>query len=192
MPRLQPLACLLLVLALPAPSSAQPLFKVTPNTIASAEGGSMKVLLIQAGDDHFSLRIPNGYGTQVSEESRSILFAAESGVSAITIHVTGNYPGALPKMEDLSATVAKKFPGASLVQSSRCVSDYGPGLCFDLIQPAQNNLTLRIRDAFISYPAGSFEFTFTCNGADYDKNRLSFVWLLNSFRSQPQPAKKEP
>jgi hypothetical protein len=192
MPCRQPLLCLSLVLALVSPAAAQPLFRVISSTVTSAEGGLVNVLLVQAGDEHFSLRIPKGYGTQVRLESRSIVFTSESGASAITMQVTTNYPGTLPKMEELRDLVAKKHPGASLVQSSSCISDYGSGLCFDLFQPTQNNLTVRIRDAYFSYPEGSFEFTLTCNSADYDKSRLSFAWLLNSFRLQPEPAKKEP
>jgi len=191
MPRFQPLACLLFVLSLCSPASAEPLFKVVPSAIAAAEGGTANVLLIQVGDDYFSLHIPKGYGIQVRHESRSIVFTAESGVCVITVQATTNYPGGLPKMDDLAEAVAKKHRGASLVQSSGCVSDYGPGFCFDFIQPVQDNLTLRMRDAYISYPGGSFEFLFSCNGADYDNYRLGFLWLLNSFRSEPKPAKKD-
>jgi hypothetical protein len=190
MPRIQFLICLLFFASLQPPSFCQPSFKVIPATLASAEGGSVNVLLIEVDKAQFSLRIPNGYGTQVSEENRSIVFTAANDASTITVRVTTNFSGALPKMEELRDIVAKKYPGASVVQSSPCVSDYGPGLCFDLTQPAPNGLALRIRHAYVPYPAGSFEFVFSCNGADYDKNRLSFVWLLNSFRSQPKSAKK--
>jgi hypothetical protein len=183
---------LLLILTFSPPSFAQTPFKVIPGTAISAEGETVSVLLIQAGDDHFSLRIPKDYGTQVKPESHSITFTAESGVSLITVQVSPKYAGALPKTEELSDVVTKDHPGATLVQSAPCVSDYGPGLCFDLSIPERNNLTLRLSDAYIPYPAGSFEFIFSCNGADYDKNRLDFIWLLNSFRSQPKPAKTEP
>ncbi len=192
MPRLQPLAWLLLVMGVVAPAWGQPLFRVIPSAITTAEGGQVNVLLIQAGEERFSLRVPKGYGTQVRVESRSILFTSENGVSSIAVQVTTNYPGALPKTQELRDTVAKKYPRASLVQTSPCLSEYGAGLCFDLFLPTEHNLTVRIREAYISYAEGSFEFTFTCNGADYDKSRLGFVWLLNSFRLQPEPAKKEP
>jgi hypothetical protein len=183
---------LLLLLAVVTPATAQQVFKAVPSAISVAEGGIVDVLLIQVGEDGFSLCPPKGYGTQVHPESSSVVFTSESGTSTISMQVTTNFPGTLPKMEDLGATVAKKFPRASLVQSSRCISDLSPGLVYDLFLPTDNNLMVRIRDAYFSYPKGSFEFTFTCNGADYDKNRLGFVRLLNSFRSQPKPAKKEP
>jgi hypothetical protein len=192
MPRIQFLICLLLFANLQPPCFGQSSFKVIPATLASAEGGSVNVLLIEVDQAQFSLRIPNGYGTQVSEEKRSIVFTAASDASMITVRVTTNFPGALPKMEELRDIVAQKYPSASVVQSSPCVSDYGPGLCFDLTQPAPNGLALRIRDAYVPYPAGSFEFIFSCNGADYDKYRLSFTWLLNSFRLQPKSAKNNP
>ena len=192
MPRIQPLASLLFLIAFALPAAAQPLFRVIPSNVATPEGGQENVLLIQAGDENFSVRIPKGYGTQVRPESCSIVFTAENGASTITVQVTTNYPGALPKMEDLRDIAAKKHPGASLVQSSTCISDYGMGLCFDLFQPGPSGLMLRMRDAYFSYPEGSFEFLFSCNGADYDKSRLSFAWLLNSLRSRPGPVKKEP
>jgi hypothetical protein len=188
MSRIQPLIWLLIVFSGLSPSSAQSVFKVIPTTITSAEGGSANVLLIQVNDRQFSLRIPKGYGTEVREESRGIIFTSENGGSTIVVRATTNYPGALPP--DLADVVAKKYPGAA-VQSSSCVSDYGRGLCFDLAQMGQNGLALRIRDAYISYPEGSFEFVFSCNDLDYEQNRLKFVWLLNSFRSQPKSAKKD-
>jgi hypothetical protein len=189
MTRTQFLVCLLFCASLQTRCLCQPSFAVIPATLPSAEGGSANVLLIEVDKAQFSLRTPNGYGTQVSQENRSIVFTSADGSSAITVRVTTNFPAALPRAEDLRDIVAKKYPGASVLQSSPCVSDYGPGLCFDFVQPAPNGLALRIRDAYVAYPGGSFEFIFSCNGADYDKNRLSFAWLLNSFRSQPKSAK---
>ncbi|MGP8236888.1 MAG: hypothetical protein ACLQVW_15945 [Limisphaerales bacterium] len=176
MPRIQFLVCLLFCASLQPQCLCQPSFAVIPATLPSAEGGSANVLLMEVGKAQFSLRVPNGYGIQVNEESRSIVFTAADGTSAITVRVTTNFPATLPRMEDLRDMVAKKYPGASVVQSGPCVSDYGTGLCFDFVQPAQNGLALRIRDAYVPCPTGSFEFIFSCNGDDYDKNRLSFAW----------------
>jgi hypothetical protein len=53
------------------------------------------------------------------------------------------------------------------------------------------NLTMRIRDGYLAFPEGSFEFTLLCDLREYDKNRLSFAWLLNSFRLQPQSVTKK-
>jgi hypothetical protein len=103
-----------------------------------------------------------------------------------------NYARALPKMEELRDQVANKYAAASLVQTSPCHTSYRTGLLFDLFQPAAGDLTMRIRDGFISFPEGSFEFTLSCDVRQYDKNRISFAWLLNSFRLQAEPARKNP
>jgi hypothetical protein len=103
-----------------------------------------------------------------------------------------NYAGALPKMEVLRDQVAQKYSTASLVQTSPCHTSCGVGLLFDLFQPAAGNSTMRIRDGYISFPEGSFEFTLSCDAKEYDKNRLSFAWLLNSFRLQTPSATTNP
>jgi hypothetical protein len=93
-------------------------------------------------------------------------------------------------MEALRDQVARNYPTASLVQTATCYTSCGAGLLFDLFQPAAGNLTLRMRVAYVSFAEGSFEFTLSCDMREYDSNRLSFAWLLNSFRLQSEPAKK--
>jgi hypothetical protein len=78
------------------------------------------------------------------------------------------------------------------VQTSPCHTSYATGFLFDLFQPAAGGMTMRLRDGFISFPKGSFEFTLSCDVRDYDQNRLSYAWLLNSFRLQAEPARKDP
>jgi len=95
-------------------------------------------------------------------------------------------------MEDLRDQVARKNSTASLVQTSPCHTSCGTGLLFDLFQPSAGGLTMRIRDGYVSFAEGSFEFTLSCDSRDYDKNRLSFAWLLNSFRLQTQSATTNP
>jgi hypothetical protein len=156
------------------------------------EGGNVSILILQTGKRQFEMRVPVKYGVQVYPGQQSIVFASETGSSVITVKMTTNYPGALPKMEELRDLVARKHATASLVQTSPCYADCGQGLLFDLFQPAANNSMVRIRDAYISFPEGSFEFTLSCDLREYDKNRISLVWLLNSFRQRPEPAKKRP
>jgi hypothetical protein len=172
-----------------ASAVAQPDFKAYPSTETSTEGGVVSILVIQTENERFQVRIPKGYGAQVHQNDQSVVFTSQSGKSAITMKMSANYPGTLPKMEILRDEVARKYSTASLVQSSTCYTACGQGLLFDLFQPAAGNLTMRIRDAFVSFAEGSFEFTLTCDSRDYDENRLSFAWLLNSFRLQPQSAK---
>jgi hypothetical protein len=170
----------------------QPEFKVTPGTEATAEGDNANILVIQTGNEHFELRVPKNYGAQFSEGEQSIVFTSETGSSVITVKMSTNYARALPKMEELRDQVANKYAAASLVQTSPCHTSYRTGLLFDLFQPAAGDLTMRIRDGFISFPEGSFEFTLSCDVRQYDKNRISFAWLLNSFRLQAEPARKNP
>jgi hypothetical protein len=77
------------------------------------------------------------------------------------------------------------------VQTSSCYTAYASGDVFDLFQPTAGKPTLRMRDAYVSCREGSVEFTLSCDLAGYDKARLSFAWLLNSFRSADETAKKK-
>jgi hypothetical protein len=173
-----------------AAALGQPEFKVSSSTETTREGGNVNMLIIQTDNEHFQLRVPKNYGAQAHPNDQSIIFTSENGSSVITIKMSTNYPGALPKMETLRDLVARKYATASLVQTTRCYTDCGTGLLFDLFQPAAGNLTMRIKDGYVSYAEGSFEFTLSCDSKEYDKNRLSFAWLLNSFRLRPESAKK--
>jgi hypothetical protein len=175
-----------------ASACGQPEFKVYPSTEATAEGGLVNIMVIQTESEQFQFRVPKGYGSQVRQNDQSIVFTSLTGGSIITIRMSTNYAGSLPKMEDLRDEVAKKNSTASLVQTSPCHTSCGTGLLFDLFQSTAGNLTMRIRDGFVSFPEGSFEFTLSCDSRDYDKNRLSFAWLLNSFRLQSQSTKTNP
>ncbi len=191
-PRLR-LFLLLALAALGAASARGQLeFKVRPATEATPEGGNVNILVIQAGEEHFVLQVPKGYGAQVRQGGQSIVFTSQTGSSIITVQLSTNYAGALPKMETLRGLVATNHPAASLVQTSACYTSCGAGLFFDLFQPAAGNLTMRMRDAYVSFAEGSFEFTLSCDVREYDRNRISFAWLLNSFRLQAEPAKKNP
>jgi hypothetical protein len=168
-----------------------PEFKVSSDTKATPEGDDAHIMVIQTAREQFEMRVPKNYGSQVNQDEQSIVFTAITGSSVITVRMSTNYAGVLPKMEELREQVARKYATASLVQASPCHSSYATGLLFDLFQPATGNLTMRIRDGFISFPEGSFEFTLSCDLRDYDANRLSFAWLLNSFQLQEDPARKK-
>jgi len=167
-------------------------FRVYPSTETTAESGVVNILVIQVDNQHFQLRTPKDYGAQIHQNDQSIVFTSLNGASVITVKVSTNFAGSLPKMETLRDQVAQKYSTASLVQTSSCHTSCGMGLLFDLFQPAAGNSTMRIRDGFVSFPQGSFEFTLSCDSSDYDKSRLSFAWLLNSFRLQSQSANTNP
>jgi hypothetical protein len=170
----------------------QPEFRVFPSTEATAEGGNVNILVIQTDNEHFQLRVPKKYSAQVHQSEQTIVLTSQNASSVITLKMTTNYAGALPKMETLRDEVAKKYATASLVQTSPCYTSCGAGLLFDLFQPVGGNLTVRMRDAYVAFPEGSFEFTLSCDVREYDQHRLSFSWLLNSFRLQAKPAIMNP
>ncbi len=58
--------------------------------------------------------------------------------------------------------------------------------------PAGNGLLLRIRDVYVAYPEGSVEMTFSCNSAEFDKQKLGFMRQLNSFRLLSKDVKTNP
>ena len=158
-----------------------------PATITTAEGGPATYCCSSRARSDSRLRMPRGVwhaGHAGKPEHHSSL--RRTGVSVISMRVTHQLPRRTAQKEELRDTVAGKYPralaGADIVLHSDL---WSAGLCFDLFLPAAQQSDVRIRDAFISYPEGSFEFTFSCNGADYDKSRLGFRWLLNSFRLQP-------
>lgn len=176
----------------PPPAFSQLEFKVIPAVEARQEGGSVKVLIIQREKQTFELNIPKEYAAEISQSDQSILFTSQTGSAVITLKMTTNYPAALPKMETLRDLVAKKYAGASLVQTCPCYTAAGSGLLFDLFQPVGGDLMMRIRDGYIALDGGSVEFTLSCDLREYDKHRLSFAWLLNSFRLRVEPAIKNP
>jgi hypothetical protein len=176
---------------LTAPAFGQSVFKVYPSTVTRAEGGTSSILVIESGKKHFQVQPPLFYDTKIHQSEQSIVLTSENGTGVITIKASTNYAGALPKMEDLRDEVARKFPAASMAQGAPCFTAAGRGLVFDLFQPT-GNLTLRIRDAYVSFAEGSFEFTLSCDNQEYEKHRLDFSWLLNSFQLLPEPAKKTP
>jgi hypothetical protein len=51
---------------------------------------------------------------------------------------------------------------------------------------------MRMRVGYVAFKEGSFEFILSCDNREYDQHRLSFAWLLNSFRLQAEPAIKNP
>jgi hypothetical protein len=169
-----------------------PEFKVTAGTETAVEGGNVNILVIETGDQNFELSVPKYFGAQFDNGDRRIVFTSKNGSSVMTVKMSTNYAGKLPRMEDLRDEVAREYPSASLVQSSLCHTSCGTGLLFDLFQPAAGGMTMRLRHGFISFPKGSFEFTLSCDVRDYDQNRLSYAWLLNSFRLQTEPARKDP
>ena len=183
---------LALVTVWAASAMAQPDFRAYPSTENATEGGNVNIMVIQTEQERFQLRIPKGYGAQVHQNDESIVFTSQSGTSIITVKMSTNYARALPKMEILRDDVAKKYSTASLVQTSSCYTACGAGLLFDLFQPASGNLTMHIRDGFVSVPEGSFEFTLSCDSRDFDSNKLSFAWLINSFRLQQSSATTNP
>ena len=174
-----------------AAAYGQPDFKVTSSMETTAEGDPVNIMVIQTAHEHFELRVPRNYGAQINQDAQSIVFTSANGASVITVKMSTNYAGALPRMERLRDDVAGKYATASLVQTSPCRTCCGTGLLFDLFQPATSHLTMRIRDGFVSFPEGSFEFTLSCGQRDYDQNRLSFAWLLNSFRLQDETDRKK-
>ena len=148
------------------------------------------MLLIETDSHRFSIGAPVLYGRQVHLETGSIVFTSASGSSVMTIQFSTNYPGSLPPQDTLRDKVAANHPGASLVKSTVCYTDFGRGQDFELFQPTRDGLMLKLRDAYVSYPEGSVEFTLSSNGNDYDKEKRSFAHLLNSFRCMPENAKK--
>lgn len=175
-----------------ASALAQPRFKVTPTIEAAPEMGNVNILVIQTDRQSFELRPPAHYAANVHQNDQSIAFVSDAGNCVITVRLTTNYAGTLPKMEHLRDTVARKYPTGSLVRTSTCHSGCGGGLLFDIFQPISKEAMVHIRDGFVSVAEGSFEFTFSCDARDYEKNRLAFAWMLNSFRLRPEPAKNTP
>ncbi len=180
-----------LVFAAAVSATAQPAFKVTPTEEKMIEGGAASVLIIETDYGSFSLRAPREYGAQIRDSDQSIIFTSQAGSSVITLKMTTNYAGKLPKQDELRDIVVQKYATASLAQASTCFTSCGAGSMFEFFQPAAGNTTIRIKDAYLSFAGGSFEFTLQCDSRDYDKNRLSFAWLLNSFRLQAEAGIKQ-
>src|SRR5271155_2801296 len=84
-----------------AVASDQLEFKVSSATEATVEGGNVNIMVIQTGTKHFVLRVPKNFGAQVNAEDQSIVFTSQTGSSVITVKMSTNYAGSLPKTEEL-------------------------------------------------------------------------------------------
>jgi hypothetical protein len=98
------------------------------------------------------------------------------------VRFSTNYARVLPKKEILGEQVVSSRAGATLASISPAGTGVGPAVSFDLFVPAGNNLMLRMRDIYVSYALGSVELTFSCNMADFDKQKNEFMLAVNSFR----------
>ncbi|HEX4120051.1 MAG TPA: hypothetical protein VH619_05425 [Verrucomicrobiae bacterium] len=165
-------------------------FKVFSTYVQAHEGGGQRVLVMETDGRRFSIGSPKLYGSKIQPNDRKIVFTSTLCASVMTIRFTTNYAGKLPPRDNLRDEVAAKYPAASLVSSRVCYTDYGQGQYFELFQPTSGNLMLKMRDAYVAVPEGSVEFTLSCNGSDYDKQKLYFARLLNSFRCVPEDAKR--
>ena len=188
-----PKVCLLILLVFAAVVSApaQPAFKVYPSEEKMMEGGTASLLIIETDHGRYSLRVPQEYGAQVHPSDHTVIFTAQNASSVITLKMTTNYAGKLPRQDELRDIVVQKFPTASFARASACYTSCGAGSVFEFFQPAAGNTTMRIKDAYLPFADGSFEFTLKCDSRDYDKNRLGFDWLLNSFRLQADTGIKQ-
>jgi hypothetical protein len=157
-----------------------------------AEGGAADVLLMAVDNENFSIRIPRGYRAQSHPESRTVNFASESGATAISVHFSTNYARVLPKKETLGEQVVSNRPGATLAAISTAGTGVGPAVSYDLFQPAGKDLMLRVRDVYVPYSEGSVELTFSCNSADFDKQKIEFMQAVNSFRLLDKNATTNP
>jgi hypothetical protein len=157
-------------------------FTVTATTITMAEGGTAGVLLIGVDNESFTICVPRGYRPQSHPESRTINFASESGASAIAVRFSTNYARVLPKKEILGGQVVSNHSGATLAAILNAGTGVGPAVAYDLFQPAAKDLMLRIREIYVPYSEGSVELTFSCNSADFDRQKIEFMQAVNSFR----------
>jgi len=171
---------------------AQPNFKATPATVNMAEGGRQDLMLVDTDNERFSITIPNDSGSELHADTRSVIFKAAAGDSIITVRFTATYAGGLPTGNTLRDLVAANHPKATLISSAQSSTSLGPAQTFDLMQPAANGSIVRIRDAYVAYPEGSVELTFSCNSADFDKKKFGFARLLYSFRLLTKDAKGTP
>ncbi len=182
MPKIFPLS--FLVLAALVSAQAQPAFKAYPSEEKMMEGGTASLLIIETDHGHFALRVPREYGAQVRAIDQTIIFSSQNDSSVITLKMSTNYAGKLPRQDELRDIVVKKFASASFARASACYTSCGAGSVFEFFQPAAGSTTIRIKDAYLPFADGSFEFTLKCDSRDYEKCHLSFDWLLNSFRLQ--------
>ena len=88
--------------------------------------------------------------------------------------------------------VVSDHPGSTLAFVSAAGIGIGPAVAFDLFVPAGTNLMLRMRDVYVPYSEGSVELTFSCNSADFDRQKIEFMLMLNSFRLLDKDTKINP
>lgn len=175
----------LLCFALAAATRADSDFHANFGTEILAEGGHLDKITVITGSLQFNFRPPKRWAHALDEAGRKIVFTSPSGQSAVTVLFTSRSPGILPDKDMLQAQALQAHPGATILLSSVCPTSYQPGVLFDMQRVAGPGIMQRIRHAFVAQPAGQVEFDLTASDEEYEKAKLAFTSLLQSFRVTP-------
>ncbi|HWD20949.1 MAG TPA: hypothetical protein VHB20_16905 [Verrucomicrobiae bacterium] len=179
------LLALLMFLAVAAGAQDTNQFHAYAGYVNLIEGGRVSTVVIDWGDQRFTMRCPIGFASHVDNYARTVKFDAKAGAVAINITITTNSPGDLPSAEDLKAYAVASHPGSWVLQSYPFPTSYKPGLYVDLAQAPAARVSLRTRHGFLPTPKGIIEFVFSANDADFDKLRVGFMQSIGTFTVEP-------
>ncbi len=146
------------------------------------EGGTAHTLVVEAGHEHLTTRLPRSYSATVANDTQSVLFKEDTGSIAIAMRVTTNSPGAMPEDNNLRDSALAADPGATVLQVSGCATGYHPARFVDTARSLDPTRNIRTRHAFVACPEGMVEFMFSAKDQDFDKGRVVFNLFLSSFR----------
>jgi hypothetical protein len=169
---------------------AQSDFHVYSGTENLVEGGREETLTVASGRFQFIMHPPRNWPHHMEEASRKIIFTDQSGRSAMTIQFTANSPGALPAADILQAQARQAHPGADILQHAVCPTSSQPGVFFDLVRIPSPQVVQKIRHAFVAQPAGQVEFVLTASDDEFERGKVIFMSLLQSFRVEPVKPKQ--
>jgi len=185
------LLCLLwLALNLGLPVQADEWPKLSEKMIEMEEFGIVRFYVLLTETSEYQFRPPAKTNVGLAPSSKKIFIVSDDRAITMTLHISTNYAGELPKDEVLQQRVLEIYPGGRILQTSSCNSGLGGARFIDLEQPRPNQSSTTIRHAFVSFAGGSAEVTMSGLTKDFHARPYLFGSLLSSLAARLRPTMK--
>ena len=161
-------------------------FRLTSRGVEIPEAGYVTNTILSSARHELMFVPPHGW--RQSFDTNALLLVWNSGdfATEIRMRIAPAWPPPQLKPEDLREKIRRDFPAARLKEEFACYTCGGHGLAFDLDESGRNDLTTRMRVAFVPFGGGTVEFTLITPAQDFARNQLLLGHLLNSFRASPR------
>jgi len=184
------LGCLWLVLSLGQFVHADEWPKLAEKTMEMDEFGSVRFYILLTETNEFQFHPPQNAGVGMEASSKKVFISFPDHPVTMTLQISTNYAGGLPKDEVLQGRVLEIYPGGRILQTSSCDSRLGTCRFIDIEQPRPNQLSTTTRHAFVSFAGGSAEVTMSGLTRNFHARPYLFGSLLSSLEAKPRQVKK--